>query len=86
MYWKSLPATTAREKSPRAKGSFQLQTYKKPALATDPASLKRYYKQIRYIATKAEREAYASLSTAEKVKFILSFWKKTRSNTSNARK
>ena len=48
----------------------------KPALATDPASLKRYYKQIRYIATKTERETYASLSAAEKVEFILSFWKK----------
>ena len=47
----------------------------KPALATDPASLKRYYKQIRYIATKTERETYASLSAAEKVEFILSFWK-----------
>ncbi|MCY3683212.1 MAG: GWxTD domain-containing protein [Gemmatimonadetes bacterium] len=48
----------------------------KPALATDPASLKRYYKQIRYIATKTERETYTSLSAAEKVAFILSFWKK----------
>ncbi len=48
----------------------------KPALATDPASLKRYYEQIRYIATKTERETYATLSTAEKVEFILTFWKK----------
>ncbi|MYC14301.1 MAG: GWxTD domain-containing protein [Gemmatimonadetes bacterium] len=48
----------------------------KPALATDPASLKRYYKQIRYIATKTERETYDTLSAAEKVEFILTFWKK----------
>ena len=48
----------------------------KPALATDPASLKRYDEQIRYIATKTERETYATLSTAEKVEFILTFWKK----------
>ena len=48
----------------------------KPALATDPASLKRYYKQIRYIATKTERETYATLSAVEKVEFILTFWKK----------
>ncbi len=48
----------------------------KPALATDPASLKRYDKQIRYIATKTERETYDALSTDEKVAFILSFWKK----------
>ena len=56
--------------------TFSIADVQKPALATDPASLKRYYNQIRYIATKAEREAYASLSTNEKVEFILSFWKK----------
>ena len=56
--------------------TFSIVDVQKSTLATDHASLKRYYKQIRYIATKAERETYVSLSTAEKVKFILSFWKK----------
>lgn len=68
---------TARDNGTRKMTTRQRAfSVQKPVLATDPASLKRYYNQIRYIATKAEREAYASLNTYEKVEFILSFWKK----------
>lgn len=68
---------TARDNGTRKMTTRQRAfSVQKPVLATDLASLKRYYNQIRYIATKTEREAYASLSTYEKVEFILSFWKK----------
>lgn len=44
-------------------------------LATDAASLQRYYNQIHHLATKSEREQYNGLSPIEKVAFILQFWK-----------
>ena len=44
-------------------------------LATDEASLERYYDQIKYIARQEELKAYKSLDSKEKVAFILAFWK-----------
>ena len=44
-------------------------------LATDEASLERYYKQIRYIASEKELDTYKSLGPEEKASFILDFWR-----------
>ena len=71
---------TARDTDTRQmttqQGVFVIAAATKPGLATDLASLKRYFKQIRYIATKSELETYESLNPEKKADFILSFWKK----------
>lgn len=44
-------------------------------LSEDPIALRRYYEQIRYIASKQELTTYDTLSASDKVRFILKFWK-----------
>jgi GWxTD domain-containing protein len=55
--------------------TFTITNPDQQSLATDPASLQRYYNQIYHIATKSERKQYNTLSPHEKVAFILQFWK-----------
>lgn len=44
-------------------------------LATDEASLERYYNQIKYIASEDELDTYKSLGPEAKAEFILDFWR-----------
>ena len=43
-------------------------------LASDEASLERYYRQIQYIATNEELKRYRTLDPEEKLRFIVHFW------------
>jgi len=61
----------------RSRRQFQLaQPISEQLLATDEASLQRYYDQIKYIATPKELRAYKGLTPEGKVRFILDFWKR----------
>ena len=55
---------------------FQIWRLEEVSLATDEASLERYYNQIQYIAEGEELDEYRGLDPEEKVRFILAFWKK----------
>ena len=55
---------------------FQVCRLEEVSLATDEASLERYYNQIQYIAKDEELNEYRELDPEEKTRFILAFWKK----------
>jgi|GEM_PF-2638156 len=54
-------------------------------LATDEASLERYYKQIMYVAEQTELKAYKKLGPEEKAAFILDFWRQRDPSPSTPR-
>ena len=58
------------------KQPFEIWSLQEVSLATDDASLERYYDQIRYIAKREELDEYRRLDPEEKARFVLAFWKK----------